>query len=275
MSVSHANPSSMGPSIRWCRAPARRPCPASPSSPCNPSSTDVTPPRSPSTTPTYTPPPLDDIVEDPEYDQISDQSQVEQELLCFVGDPLAIRRHAMAADFSEGRLETFVGSPQKELAGTQNQYISYQVTTKVGTASYTLAAIWRQGRRRYADEPRLVELPVLPEARVHRPAPLYRFCLPIQTVIERISAMCRPTVARQAQDGIRARRPLRTRLHAKTGPFTAPLPQASIFASGSAASYACHQLPREPRLEPAHEGPIVADCQWVGAGQHRLRGRAG
>jgi sorting nexin-4 len=37
----------------------------------------------------------------------------------------------MAADFSEGRLETFVGSPQKELAGTQNQYVSYQVTTKV------------------------------------------------------------------------------------------------------------------------------------------------
>lgn len=37
----------------------------------------------------------------------------------------------MAEDFSEGRLETSVGSPQKELAGTQNAYVSYLVTTKV------------------------------------------------------------------------------------------------------------------------------------------------
>jgi hypothetical protein len=40
----------------------------------------------------------------------------------------------MAADFSEGRLETVVGSPQKELAGTQNAYVSYLVTTKVRLA---------------------------------------------------------------------------------------------------------------------------------------------
>jgi sorting nexin-4 len=40
----------------------------------------------------------------------------------------------MAADFSEGRLETIVGSPQKELAGTQNAYVSYLVTTKVRLA---------------------------------------------------------------------------------------------------------------------------------------------
>jgi hypothetical protein len=38
---------------------------------------------------------------------------------------------AMAEDFSEGRLETLVGSPQKELAGTQNAFVSYLVTTKV------------------------------------------------------------------------------------------------------------------------------------------------
>ena len=42
----------------------------------------------------------------------------------------------MAADFSEGRLETFVGSPQKELAGTQNAYFSYLVTTKVSPVSW-------------------------------------------------------------------------------------------------------------------------------------------
>jgi sorting nexin-4 len=38
----------------------------------------------------------------------------------------------MAADFSEGRLETIVGTPQKELPGTKDAYVSYQVTTKVG-----------------------------------------------------------------------------------------------------------------------------------------------
>jgi sorting nexin-4 len=45
--------------------------------------------------------------------------------------PSALDARAMAEDFSEGRLETFVGSPQKELAGTQNAYVSYLVTTKV------------------------------------------------------------------------------------------------------------------------------------------------
>jgi hypothetical protein len=39
---------------------------------------------------------------------------------------------SMADDFSEGRLETFVGTPQKELPGTKDAYVSYLVTTKVG-----------------------------------------------------------------------------------------------------------------------------------------------
>ena len=39
---------------------------------------------------------------------------------------------SMAEDFSEGRLETFVGKPQKELPGTKDAYVSYLVTTKVG-----------------------------------------------------------------------------------------------------------------------------------------------
>lgn len=74
---------------------------------------------------------FDDILDDPEYDHISDIVELGKNHLVYNRDPGAIRRHAMAADFSEGRLETFVGSPQKELAGTQNQYVSYQVTTKV------------------------------------------------------------------------------------------------------------------------------------------------
>jgi hypothetical protein len=37
----------------------------------------------------------------------------------------------MAAEFTEGRLETHVGHPQKELPGTKDAYVSYEVTTKV------------------------------------------------------------------------------------------------------------------------------------------------
>ncbi len=54
------------------------------------------------------------------------------------GTPLALPSGTMAEEFSEGRLETFVGSPQKELAGTQNAYVSYLVTTKVGLDPATL-----------------------------------------------------------------------------------------------------------------------------------------
>ena len=108
----------------------------SPSS--SPGDCDVTrPSRTSPSTPTRQPP-FEDILEDPEFDQISDREEIEEDYLCFKRDPLAIRRRAMAADFSEGRLETFVGSPQKELAGTQNQYVSYQVTTKVGTPGCSL-----------------------------------------------------------------------------------------------------------------------------------------
>lgn len=34
-------------------------------------------------------------------------------------------------DFSEGRLETIVDKPIKELPGTKDAYVSYNVTTKV------------------------------------------------------------------------------------------------------------------------------------------------
>lgn len=99
------------------------------------SEADVTcpnPASTPSSTPTRHEHPLEDILDEPEYDRISDKDDVKEAEACFRRDPLAIRRRAMATDFSEGRLETFVDSPLKELSGTQNQYVSYQVTTKVG-----------------------------------------------------------------------------------------------------------------------------------------------
>ncbi|KAF1360410.1 Phox-like protein [Lizonia empirigonia] len=55
----------------------------------------------------------------------------------------------MAEDFSEGRLETSVGSPQKELAGTQNAYVSYLVTTKSDYQSFQKADF--SVRRRFTD----------------------------------------------------------------------------------------------------------------------------
>lgn len=45
----------------------------------------------------------------------------------------------MAADFSEGRLETVVDNPQKELPGTKDAYVSYQVTTIVRPALEALS----------------------------------------------------------------------------------------------------------------------------------------
>jgi hypothetical protein len=75
---------------------------------------------------------FEDILDDPEYDQISDRADIVEEEALWRGDPATVRRRAMAEDFSEGKLETVVDSPQKENAGTQTQYVSYQITTKVG-----------------------------------------------------------------------------------------------------------------------------------------------
>ena len=108
-----------------CERPAERP---------SSSHRDVTPPTPPTPPTSSTEPPLNDISNDADYDLISNQKDLGEDYLVYIRNPLALRRRAipMAEDFSEGRLETFVGSPQKEHAGTQNQYVSYQVTTKVG-----------------------------------------------------------------------------------------------------------------------------------------------
>ncbi|KAF9736016.1 intercellular trafficking and secretion [Paraphaeosphaeria minitans] len=55
----------------------------------------------------------------------------------------------MAADFSEGRLETFVDTPQKELPGTKDAYVSYLVTTKSDFQSFQRPEF--TVRRRFTD----------------------------------------------------------------------------------------------------------------------------
>ncbi|CAO2656929.1 Nn.00g057320.m01.CDS01 [Neocucurbitaria sp. VM-36] len=132
-----------------CNTEAERPT-QSPSSSLSDSDVTHPPSTAPPTPPTpSSKPAFEDILEDPEFDQISDREEIEEDYRCFRGDPLAIRRRAMAADFSEGRLETFVGSPQKELAGTQNQYVSYQVTTKSDFQSFQKPEF--SVRRRFTD----------------------------------------------------------------------------------------------------------------------------
>jgi hypothetical protein len=74
---------------------------------------------------------LDDILNDPAYYQVRDRVEAARRETDRRGEPATIRRRAMAEDFSEGKLETIVDSPQKENAGTQTQYVSYQITTKV------------------------------------------------------------------------------------------------------------------------------------------------
>jgi hypothetical protein len=101
---------------------------------CTSSPGDVTSPiqASPPPSPTTSELQFEDILDDPEYDLISDRKEIVEGEACWRRDPSAIRRRAMAEDFSEGKLETVVDNPQKENAGTQTQYVSYQVTTKVG-----------------------------------------------------------------------------------------------------------------------------------------------
>jgi sorting nexin-4 len=86
------------------------------------------PPVYPSSGPT----PAFEVVEeeDEDYDYISyDQDSDYEEIESHIDRELA--GHTMAAEFTEGRLETTVSNPQKELPGTKDAYVSYLVTTKV------------------------------------------------------------------------------------------------------------------------------------------------
>jgi sorting nexin-4 len=99
------------------------------------SSTSATPsPASPTSTPLAE----SDLIHVPaldDFDHIDELAEFKLESRFIELDPRAILLpRNMAADFSEGRLETFVGKPQKELPGTKDAYVSYLVTTKVGTA---------------------------------------------------------------------------------------------------------------------------------------------
>lgn len=107
-----------------------------------PSIPDVTPKQSASATastpapasPPANPRPRPQFESDDAYDFFRDPDIDDFEIVARDSSPLRIvrpRSRIMAAEFAEGRLETTVGSPQKELPGTKDAYVSYQVTTKV------------------------------------------------------------------------------------------------------------------------------------------------
>ena len=100
------------------------------------SSTSATP--TPQSSPTLAAPPPNTspihAANDADFDLVDDFDDFSLDFNFIDADPRAVLvPRSMAADFSEGRLETFVGKPQKELPGTKDAYVSYLVTTKVGT----------------------------------------------------------------------------------------------------------------------------------------------
>lgn len=162
---------------------------------------DVTASPDPSSTPE--PANFEIIWADSASEHSDDWSDVAQDPHTIQDIPSALTARTMAEDFSEGRLETLVGSPQKELAGTQNAYVSYLVTTKVQPSmrfkvATLMAALMAPHMASQMLTSSSVRLSVLPEARLLRSPSLHRLRLPLETAYERVSAMRRPPAARQA-----------------------------------------------------------------------------
>lgn len=74
---------------------------------------------------------IGDGADDDEFQLVDEEDVPEQHRVDYWAARRRLQVDSMAADFSEGRLETTVGSPQRELSGTKDQYVSYLVTTDV------------------------------------------------------------------------------------------------------------------------------------------------
>jgi hypothetical protein len=127
-----------------------------------------------------------------DFDLVSDLDTSDDEVQSLqIAPETPLPSGTMAAEFTEGRLETTVGNPQKELAGTKDAYVSYQITTKVRSPAALLLPCRSATNIQCA-----VRLPVLPTPRVLSTTPFYRLRLPMETVDERIPTMRDPTTAR-------------------------------------------------------------------------------
>ncbi|KAF2270688.1 hypothetical protein CC78DRAFT_139059 [Lojkania enalia] len=116
--------------------------PSSDSSDCS----DVTQGSPDSTPPTTLAP---DILDDLEYDTLEDFASPTAQSAFLASGLLRDLFVGMAADFTEGRLETTVSHPQKELSGTKDAYVSYLVTTKSDFQSFQRPEF--SVRRRFTD----------------------------------------------------------------------------------------------------------------------------
>ena len=147
-----------------------------------------------------------------------------------------------------GYLECEVGSPLKENDGSKDAYVSYQVTTHV--CPQLALCMPRASRLTSLDR-----LQILPKIHPYCPPTLHRLRLPLQEPLARLPRMRCTTTARQAANGIRKGRSVRSRFHTATRTLPFPLPEAHYPAPHPPTQFFTGCLPREPRLECAHASP--------------------
>lgn len=78
-------------------------------------------------------------------------------------------------------LECTVSEPHKESDGTKDAFVSYLITTNVGSSMAVIAFPDRKGRPapKLTSRLHLVDLPLLPETHLHCPPPIHRLRLPL------------------------------------------------------------------------------------------------
>lgn len=89
-------------------------------------------------------------------------------------------------------LECTVSEPRKEQDGTKDAFVSYLITTNVSQFKLKPRDLESHHAKSLTTA---VYFPLLPEAHIHLPPPLYRFCLPLQNPLQRVSSMCRTSAA--------------------------------------------------------------------------------
>lgn len=147
-------------------------------------------------------------------------------------------------DFDDGRLECTVSSPRKESEGSKDAYVSYLITTKTNFKSFQV---------RVADS--TTEEPLLmaaPEPRNSSPEEIHGLRVPVQHTMHRIPSCCRPSIAREAQYGLRTRRSVWSRIHRPPDVGPTSIPQAHHPPPGTAAIISPPAIPRKRSVACNH-----------------------
>lgn len=115
------------------------------------------------------------------------------------------------AGIGDGRLDCTVDTPLKENDGTKDAYVSYLVTTNVRFCRIKYPNAHRSATSQVSTNEHITDrLRLLPKIHRQSSSPFHRLRFPLQSALSRIPSMRRPPSPRQAQNGIRPRRPLRT-----------------------------------------------------------------